>query len=668
MSLALKDKMKISGKLILFSTLLAAVIAVGIWFEINRNKHDLLEIMNQEADNLVSTLSANIENSILTNTEVESLLISRLNSVAALVGNAYHSTLPSRQELQSICKEFGISHISIINGKGKVIASTVSTNFTIEPELIEELQPLYSHKYNMIDYGLINFPDDTSEFYLVARATKNTDRVAFVGFDNDKLMEFRNKIGIGKKIKDIASHSNIVYALLQDTIGIIAGSQHLLKISAVDNDAFLKNIWKKGAKDYRIFKYDNKEVYEAVTLINMPNFRTLLRVGVSLDKTKEIQQNASIRSILIGVGIFVSVFMLIFYISNRQKYYLLQIEHENARDYFNNILSSMEEPVISLDNQLRIITVNRAAEVFFGRNDLLDKFYTDIFANDELKFNTYKNSTIPNIMQSVEIMLSNQSKRIADISWSVAGKTNDTRAFICLIFDQTEKFKLSEEIHRKDKISAMGELARGVAHEIRNPLNAISMIAQRFEFEFEPKDDTETYKSLAKTIVSETLRVNHIIKQFLEFARPPQLDINSNRLDLCVKESVELIETKAKSQGITVETQIPNEIVMNFDNQKIKQALINILQNSIEAMPKGGQLCVSLSETSDGISISIKDNGVGISPEHQSKIFNLYFTNKQNGNGLGLSIVHQIISEHNGRIEVISAQEKGTEFIITLPY
>jgi two-component system, NtrC family, sensor histidine kinase HydH len=213
----------------------------------------------------------------------------------------------------------------------------------------------------------------------------------------------------------------------------------------------------------------------------------------------------------------------------------------------------------------------------------------------------------------------------------------------------------------------MGELASGVAHEIRNPLNAISMIVQRFEHEFKPRNAVKEYHSLTHVLKNETARVNGIIQQFLKFARPPKIRLAEVSAEDFTAHITALFESQAELKGIifTSHCEINNSIYI--DHELMTQALLNLLQNGLDATIKGGSISLRVFRKDTSLIFEIKDSGSGIPSDKLDKVFDLYFTTKADGNGMGLAITQQIISQHRGNIEVHSEPGRGSTFSIRLP-
>ena len=230
--------------------------------------------------------------------------------------------------------------------------------------------------------------------------------------------------------------------------------------------------------------------------------------------------------------------------------------------------------------------------------------------------------------------------------------------------------EMEDRIQLAERISSLGHLAAGVAHEIRNPLNAIGMGLQRLKREFLPPDESkrEEYISFTELILKEVRRVNGIIEQFLTLSRPFQLTLKESSLQDLLNHLVTLFREEASSLGITLEAEIPPDLpLIKIDPEKLTQALINIMKNGMQAMGQGGTLRVETKSLKDRVEVTISDSGSGIPPDQMEKIFNYYYTTKEKGVGLGLPIAHRIIEAHEGHLKIESRVGVGTKVTVTLP-
>jgi signal transduction histidine kinase len=229
---------------------------------------------------------------------------------------------------------------------------------------------------------------------------------------------------------------------------------------------------------------------------------------------------------------------------------------------------------------------------------------------------------------------------------------------------------MEDRIQLAERLSSLGHLAAGVAHEIRNPLNAIGMGLQRLKREFLPQDEPkkEEYISFMELILKEIRRVNEIIEQFLTLSRPFQLNLTKSPLQDLLRNLITLFQEEASSLGITLQTEIPAELpAIKMDPERLTQALINIMKNGIQAMRPGGTLRIETKLLRDAVEVMISDSGSGIPADQMEKIFNYYYTTKEKGVGLGLPIAHRIIEAHGGRLKIESRVGSGTKVTITLP-
>jgi len=218
-----------------------------------------------------------------------------------------------------------------------------------------------------------------------------------------------------------------------------------------------------------------------------------------------------------------------------------------------------------------------------------------------------------------------------------------------------------------EKLTAMGELAGGVAHEIRNPLNTIRVILQRLQREFKPVANEADYNQLTEILKKETDRVNNTVSQFLEIARPPKLNKSKGDLGVCFNEIITFFRPRAESKGCELIIESENIPEFMFDGELCKQAILNLLENAISAVDNNGVIKISLSYFNKIISINLEDNGPGIPGESKSRVFDLYYTTKPTGTGLGLPTVLRIVKEHGGRIELLDSSLGGAHFKLELP-
>lgn len=247
-------------------------------------------------------------------------------------------------------------------------------------------------------------------------------------------------------------------------------------------------------------------------------------------------------------------------------------------------------------------------------------------------------------------------------------------AIIMLFFHRRNISKMESmesQIRENEKLVSLANLTAGVAHEVRNPLNSISITIQRLQMEFTPSKQTEQddYMMLTDTMKNEVDRINTIITDFLDFAKPFSPNNDYFDLDDFINENINFFSAESRKAKISVETSIStNHTQFYGDREKLTQVLINLFLNALEATPGKGFISIYSEITRDNNwQLKIEDNGEGISSKHLFRIFDIYFTTKKSGSGLGLYISRKIIQAHDGTIELKPNPAKGTTVVVTLP-
>lgn len=247
----------------------------------------------------------------------------------------------------------------------------------------------------------------------------------------------------------------------------------------------------------------------------------------------------------------------------------------------------------------------------------------------------------------------------------VISKQNDSGLYLAEITDESEKIYMKKRLDQSESLRTLGQLAAGIAHEIRNPMTSLKGFTQLLT-----QNATEDAKRYLTVINDEINKMEEILTQFLELSKPSKSKFNAINVEDTILEVVNFMAPQAllKSINLNVTSQINKECQVFGDSQLLKQVFINAIKNGIEAMPIGGDIHITISnKLGNFVSISVSDQGHGIEDEHINKIFQPFFTTKPTGTGLGLSHVYKVIEEHGGTIEIKSLVGEGTTFDFILP-
>ena len=226
--------------------------------------------------------------------------------------------------------------------------------------------------------------------------------------------------------------------------------------------------------------------------------------------------------------------------------------------------------------------------------------------------------------------------------------------------------KTEAQLIRSEKLAALGQLAAGIAHEIRNPLTSINILIHSLTENF-PSENT--HREDLQVIEEEIRRINEIVDQFLRFAKPASPLFEKTNLIPIFEEILQLLRPQIERGKIKVKKEFEPLPLITVDKEQVKQVILNLLLNAVQAMPKSGHLILrgQIPENDRWINLSIQDSGAGIPGEDMDKLFDPFFSTKEGGIGLGLSIAHRIIDQHHGKIEVESTPGRGTLFTVWLP-
>lgn len=638
-------------------------------FELSQTKQELYQIMKEQTHALLESLIIASHNTLLTNEYLEDLAQKRLMNNAGLIKKLFEQGVVSNRVLKEIGRENDINRINIFNRNGvKIFSNHQQEHFDIQEKNnpAQILSPIFRGETDTLIIGLKPARFESGFRYAVALSTKTRDAIV-LNIDARQLLDFKQNIGFGALLRNVASeNTKIIYVALQDSQHILAASGNVTVLEAIDESEFLTRSLRDSVFITRTAQFDSLEVFEAVHPFSFKdNPVGLFRVGLSMDPINDINQRIYRRLIIITVVLIVlGSFMLIF-IFTRQKYSILQKQYEVVETYSGNIISHVSDAVIVYDQTRGIKIFNLAAERLFKKKkkDVISSPLENL-SNISL---CQKILEEPFLLQQVSCVIGGETKYLL-ISKSRFQDSEENENIILVMRDLTEQHRLQEQMEREQRLTAMGELASGVAHEIRNPLNTISTIIQQLDKDFKPVNDVGEYHDLTNLVISEVKRINETVQEFLRFARPEPIQPKSIDLAVFFKTLSKQYQYFMDEHKIDFNIELDWRGKVLWDERQIRQVFINLIQNAVEAIRNSGKISIALKVLKNKeIEIRIADDGPGMNDSVRENIFNLYYTTKASGTGIGLSIVQRIIYEHGGIITVESSPGDGTVFIILLP-
>jgi two-component system sensor histidine kinase HydH len=647
--------------------ILGVLLLTSAILDIYASRKELIHILEEQSKAMLTAIKEGSENAIESYELVEDIVAERLLDNARLLEELDFKDLLTRKKIIDIAEKNDIFRINIFDKNGERELDSFSGpghggRSTAPPDLLQRIE---GNEELVMGFRQGRF--SSGRRFAVAKRRRRGG-VIVLNIDAREMLDFRRSVGVGKLIRDIGENDGIAYIAIQDTGQIYIATAGLDSLPSFDSDLFIQNVIKDQNPATRFTIFGNAKIFEIVYPYDVNN-KQVLRMGLSTGHISEAERNAYVRAIITSLLLLIVGGVFASWIIGRQNYNMLRDAYERIETYTGAILSNMTDAVVAVDENHRLSVINQAAAKIFD---------VDIEKSIGVECSTVFSDLCPYLTEALQ---TGRGKFYSDRSLLVAQKRFETMINVdvlknengdidtafAVVKDITEQKKLQENLKRRDRITAMGHLASGVAHEIRNPLNAISMIAQRFKREFTPQSEKTEYDQLASTLVNESGRINEIVGQFLQFARPSELNKKPTNVSELLRDTVTLIEHEATKKGIEIVQRCEAVPPIPVDGDKLKQVFLNLGQNSVDACVAGQKIEFICHDDEHTIVIQIRDNGKGISSKDLDKIFNIYFTTKEEGTGIGLSIAQQIVSQHNGTIEVRSEENRETIFTINLP-
>ena len=400
-----------------------------------------------------------------------------------------------------------------------------------------------------------------------------------------------------------------------------------------------------------------------------PESGLVIFMGLEMSAIEAATKEDTRHTVVMALVLLLIGFAGIFSLFLAQAYRSTRSSLTRIKAFSDNVVENMPIGLVALDADRKIVSFNQTAETALrmSADQVLGKSADEVLPEPCQKMVEDMPASADTIEKELDCPL--DDGRTIPLELSLSPLTDEEGTFlghIILFRDLTEVQSLKREVERSQRLASLGRLAAGVAHEIRNPLSSIKGFATYFRERYrEVPEDLKT----ADIMIQEVERLNRVIGQLLELARPMEAMKKPSSIRVLIQHSLKMIERQAQEKNIRINTNFSPDIGdVPIDPDRMNQVLLNLYLNAIEAMDNGGSLFVDvLPDDSGRVKIAVKDTGAGIQKKDLLHVFDPYFTTKQSGTGLGLAIVHKIIESHEGELRVESEPGKGTEVAIFLP-
>lgn len=353
-------------------------------------------------------------------------------------------------------------------------------------------------------------------------------------------------------------------------------------------------------------------------------------------------------------------------------FYKFKMENKlkKSQEKYRHIFENIQDIYCEFDLDLNLIEISPSIESYTSikREELIGKKIIAMFSDQnqvDAMLSLFENVEVLNDFE-INLASRENEKIIGSVQGKMIRESNTgNKKIVCSIRDITKQKAMEKQIMRTERLAGVGQLAAGIAHEIRNPLGNISSAIQYCLTKYKPKEPLSKYLQI---VLRNSESANQIIKELLEFANPRDIDLQQLNLTNVLKDTVDMVKAKCETNKIDIKLDFPDNIPeILIDGKWIQQCFLNFILNSIDAIRENGEIIIKIELFANCLLVTVKDDGCGISREHINKIFDPFYTTKADGTGLGLSLVYQIIIAHQGSVDIESEIGVGTSVFVRLP-
>lgn len=501
---------------------------------------------------------------------------------------------------------------------------------------------------------------------------------------------------------ETAQQPDIVYLFVVDTGSrIVAHSDATLIGRVLDTDLDLEAVAGEQNLRWRIVETGGQAVFEVFRRflpvgpdrgvmhrmmmhrgrfdpenpLNPGGFRSNLReqmaifIGLDMTAVEEARRADARHTVLMAVVLLLIGFAGVVLLFMAQSYRSARASLSRVQAFSDHLVHHMPTALVAVDDRGKIASFNRVAESILAlpAHQALGKPAKEILPGALLaEIDPESGSGSPGIRE-IECRMADDRLVPLEVNLSrIRSEDGDRFDSVVLFRDQSEIRALRRDLARNQRLASVGRLAAGVAHEVRNPLSSIKGFATYFKERYrQVAEDLH----IAELMIGEVERVDRVIGQLLDFARPVRIQPSMVSISGLLADSLKLIESRTQEQGIRTRMRVDERIESGvMDEDRVRQVLLNLYLNAVDAMGSGGELTVSAEPTHEGgIEIRVADTGAGIDEADLAHVFDPYFTTKSSGTGLGLAIVTNIMEAHGGKIRIESRPGTGTVVILSFP-
>jgi len=621
----------------LLAIILVLLLGTFLAFGLIGGRRIMLDLIKEQARSFLSVVASTQENLIFAEARLEDEFIDKLMSACSVLDSDFSKTTAA-----GVRQSFGFRSIAVFNRNTRSRILSSGTPVQISNEMFEQSEPISFEYFDVGSETFMRF------VYVVA------ERIYQIELSADEIREFRTEFGFNKIINQMASNPMVNYLVLQDSEGIIFATPNIETISRIDDDPGLREVIDRRIETSRMEDFSGQKVLELVRpFVVEDELVGIFRIGISLDSYYRHVRRTEGQLIALFLIIFGASFLLIVLLMNYQGY-------ANIKDLF---LGAVEDGVLLVDRKGSISAVNPmfSALSAFDEDYLISNSYADVFPDDPFD--------VQKVMRERRKMADEKHVFGRDVRYAAYPLFDEKQRItgaITILHDVTKMREFERDREEAERLVFLGNLVANLAHEIKNPLNGLSIGIQRLIREF-PNADSE-YTRITRSLRHEIDSLDKIVNDFLSLARPKMREKLPFSIATIVDEMMPLIENSIREHDVVLKKNVETDAQLIGSPDDFRRALLNIILNAVDAvaavMDRTRVIDISLTKSESKVRLMIADNGIGMDEEEKNRIFNPYYSTKKSGTGLGLYIAQKIIKDHAGTINITSDKNRGTTFDI----
>lgn len=647
---------------------LAIVVLVITWVGIAEKRSDSMTLLVMQGKSFTEALAQAADNAIASENVYDFLVHQRYGEIVTEVASIPQNQIDD-QVLARVALDHQLHGVYVFDSLGQPVAGGIVRGPRTSPPdfVLQEMQNLVENPEAkfllLLDPG--QTPSEAIHYYL--ELTNDLDRIILVVADALYYVNALQQTQIGYLAQKMSREPGVEYIVYQSTDGIVFSSRRISELLSIDADPFLTRALDADTIVQRIITVDRRNVMELVRPFSTPDYQFgLLRIGLSLEGYYAVSGAFDRQMIALAVVLFALVVAVVLYLNSRRKRHEIDQRYRHIKSITDKIFEEMRTGVAVVNEKGHLTLANEAFERIFNISAGVGRPWDTLITHPDLAFENLVSNRFGNEIE-VDLTAGKETRTILVAVSHLGERGGGPSGNVIVVYDITRLKEFEQRSARKERLSELGDLAAGVAHEIRNPLNTISIAAQRLAAEFKPTENESGYQTFTSQIREETRRLNTIITRFLALARDEQRHDTRIELENFVAGVVSLLKIEAEQVGIDLNYQCEAGLSVKADEDALKQIFTNLFANAREAF-KGdhGRIDITCTRNNDKAEIRFTDSGPGVDSQISNKIFTPYFTTKESGTGLGLPTVHRIVTAMGGEI-TCEPSRQGAVFVILLP-